>query len=266
MPVGAASFSEALRWGAECFHALKGRAAREGSPTAVGDEGGFAPEIATVERGPRAAHRGDRGGGLRARPARSPSRSIRAATRALRRDGRYRLERADTLRRDGHDRVLGRARASSFPIVSIEDGARPRTTGKGWTPLTEALGARCSSWATTCSSRTPSASSAASATASQRDPRQGEPDRHAHRDARRDRARAAERVPPIVSHRRGETEDTTIADLAVATNAGQIKTAAPCRGERIAKYNQLLRIEEELGDQARYAGGRSLSGAPPGVT
>jgi enolase len=69
----------------------------------------------------------------------------------------------------------------------------------------------------------------------------------------------------VVSHRSGETEDTTIADLAVATNAGQIKTGAPSRGERTAKYNQLLRIEEELGDDARYRGGRSLSGAPPGV-
>jgi cell division protein FtsB len=141
-----------------------------------------------------------------------------------------------------------------YPIVSIEDGMAEEDWD-GWKALTDRLGDRCSWWATTSSSPTPRASPAAStAGRGQLHPGQGQPDRHAHRDHSTPWTwPPATGYTAVMSHRSGETEDATIADLAVATNCGQIKTGAPARSDRVAKYNQLLRIEEQLGDAAAPA-------------
>jgi enolase len=263
MPVGAASFSEGLRWGAECFHALKGLLHEKGLATGVGDEGGFAPEIATASEALEWLLRAIDHAGLE--PGGDVALAMDPATSELRTDGgRYRLEGADRTADDlieYWDELVQR-----FPIVSIED-ALDQDDWEGWTRLTEALGARVQ------------------LVGDDLFVTNGERLEHGIRDGAAnsilikvnqigsltetlDTMALATRsgYSTVVSHRSGETEDTTIADLAVATNAGQIKTGAPSRGERTAKYNQLLRIEQELGDQARYAGGRSLSGAPPGVT
>ena len=268
MPVGAASFAEALRWGAEMLPRAEGDPARtKGSRTGVGDEGGFAPELATAARRWSCSSQAIEAAGLRAgrrdRAGAGPGR-----LRVLR-GRRATSSRADDADLRGDDRASGRTCSTRYPIVSIEDGlAEDDWDGLGGHHR-GARRARCSSSATTSSSRTRSGSSAGSSEGvGQRHPRQGEPDRHAHRDPRRDRTGAARTLRRRRSATAsGETEDTTIADLAVATNAGQIKAGAPSRGERTAKYNQLLRIEEELGETARYAGRqhpRSPAGARPG--
>ena len=262
MPVGAASFSEALRWGAECFHALKGLLHDEGLATGVGDEGGFAPEIATTSEALEWLMRAIEAAGLT--PGDDVALAMDPATSELRTDdGRYRLEGSD--RTTDEMVVFWSDLVDRFPIVSIEDGL-DQDDWEGWLTLTRALGTRVQ------------------LVGDDLFVTNGERLEHGIRDGiansilikvnqigslteTLDTMALATRsgYTNVVSHRSGETEDTTIADLAVATNAGQIKTGAPSRGERTAKYNQLLRIEEELGDQARYSGGRSLSGAPPGV-
>ena len=264
MPVGAASFSEALRWGAECFHALKGLLHEKGLATGVGDEGGFAPEIATASEALEWLLRAIEHAGLA--PGDDVALAMDPATSELRADdGRYRLEGAD---RTADDMIAiwdePRATASRS---SRSRTPSTRTTGTGGPRLTEALGARVQlvgdDLFVTNGERL------------ERGIRDGvansiliKVNQIGSLTETLDTMALATRsgYSTVVSHRSGETEDTTIADLAVATNAGQIKTGAPSRGERTAKYNQLLRIEEELGDQARYAGSRSLSGAPPGVT
>jgi enolase len=263
MPVGAASFSEGLRWGAEVFHSLKGLLHEKGLATGVGDEGGFAPEIGTASEALEWLLRAIERAGLA--PGDEVALAMDPATSELRADGgRYRLEGADRTADDliaFWDELVQR-----FPIVSIED-ALDQDDLEGWARLTEALGARVQlvgdDLFVTSGERL------------ERGIRDGaansiliKVNQIGSLTETLDTMALATRsgYSTVVSHRSGETEDTTIADLAVATNAGQIKTGAPSRGERTAKYNQLLRIEQELGDQARYAGGRSLSGAPPGVT
>jgi enolase len=178
-------------------------------------------------------------------------------------DGRYRLEGAE---RTADDMIgFWSGLIDRFPIVSIEDGL-DEDDWRGWAALTRELGARVQlvgdDLFVTNGERL------------ERGIREGvansiliKVNQIGSLTETLDTMALATRsaYANVVSHRSGETEDTTIADLAVATNAGQIKTGAPSRGERTAKYNQLLRIEEELGDDARYRGGRSLSGAPPGV-
>ena len=149
-----------------------------------------------------------------------------------------------------------------YPIVSIEDGLA-EDDWEGWAVLTEESATGSSSSATNLRHQ-PERLHGASTQGRQRDPGQGEPDRHADRDARRRRLAQGAGYTAVMSHRSGETEDATIADLAVASSAGQIKTGAPSRSRRVAKYNQLLRIEEELAGggfpgrtafpKARYAG------------
>jgi len=261
MPVGAASFSEALRWGAECFHALKGLLHAKGLATGVGDEGGFAPEIATANEALEWLLSAIEQAGLT--PGDDVALAMDPATSELRTgDGRYRLEGTD---RSADDMIAFWADLTGrFPIVSIEDGL-DQDDWEGWAALTRELGSRVQlvgdDLFVTNSERL------------ERGIREGvansiliKVNQIGSLTETLDTMALATRsgYSNVVSHRSGETEDTTIADLAVATNAGQIKTGAPSRGERTAKYNQLLRIEEELGDQARYAGGRALPGAPPG--
>ncbi len=257
MPVGAASFSEGLRWGVECFHALKGILHDKGLSTAVGDEGGFAPQIATggeaLELLLRAIETAGFEPGGEVALAMDPAVSELATG-----DGRYRLEGAD---RTSDDMVaFWTGLLDRFPIVSIEDPLG-EDDWQGWTSLVDAAGAR-----------TQLVGDDLFVTNVERLER-GIRERCANAilvkvnqigtltetlDAIALAQRSAFGV--VISHRSGETEDTTIADLAVATNAGQIKAGAPSRGERTAKFNQLLRIEERLGDDARYAGAELLGG------
>ncbi len=255
VPHGAESFADALRIGSEVYHALKARLHRDGLSTAVGDEGGFAPGDLLG----RGRDRADPRGGGRRRPRRRRRHRARPGDdRAL---PRRRLPRRGTrARRRAARGVVERACAGS--TRSSRSRTRcPRTTGTagGCSPSSSA--SACSSSATTSSSPIPCASQRASSagvanailvkvnqigTLSEA------------LDAIALGARSG--YCSVISHRSGETEDATIADIAVATNAGQIKTGAPCRSERVAKYNQLLRIEEQLGPQAAYPGLRAFAG------
>jgi enolase len=258
MPVGAASFSEALRWGTECFHALHALLKDKGLATGVGDEGGFAPELSTGAEACDLLVQAIERAGLE--PGAEVALALDPATSELYRDGAYHLEGAAR----SSDEMLGywTALLDRFPIVSIED-ALAEDDWDGWATLTRELGGRVQL-----------VGDDLFVTNTERLER-GIRDRAGNAilikvnqigsltetlDAISTAQHAAFGV--VVSHRSGETEDTTIADLAVATNAGQIKTGAPSRGERTAKYNQLLRIEEELGENARYAGPPGGGGAP----
>ncbi len=249
-PVGAASWSEALRWGSEVFHALASLLHDKGMATAVGDEGGFAPSVGTAGTALDLMVSAIETVGLD--PGTEVALAMDPAASEIFRDGVYRLEGRDRTAADMvafYENLL-----DSFPIVSIEDGMAEDDWG-GWKALTAA-----------CSSRVQLVGDDIFVT---------NPDRLEQGIRARvatailikvnqigtlsetlDVVRLAQLASygVVVSHRSGETEDTTIADLVVATNAGQIKAGAPSRGERTAKYNRLLRIEEELGEGARYAG------------
>jgi enolase len=256
MPVGAASFSEGLRWGAECFHALKGLLHDAGLATGVGDEGGFAPEIATASDAlgwlVRAIETAD------LTPGDDVALAMDPASSEFYRDGTYRLEGTD---RSSDDMVAFWADlVERFPVVSIED-ALAEDDWEGWATLTHGLGGRVQL-----------VGDDLFVTNTERLER-GIRERVANSILIKvnqigsltetlDAIDLATRngYASVISHRSGETEDTAIADLAVATNAGQIKAGAPSRGERTAKYNQLLRIEEELGEHARYGGSPRKAG------
>jgi enolase len=257
MPVGAASFSEAIRWGATCFHALRDILHDKGLSTAVGDEGGFAPQLSTgaeaLELLLRAIEVAGFEPGVEVALAMDPASSELAIA-----GGRYRLEGADRTTDDMID--FWSSLLDRFPIASIEDPLG-EDDWEGWARLVEAVG-----------SRTQVVGDDLFVTNVERLAR-GIRERSANAILVKvnqigtltetiDAIALAERsrLGVVVSHRSGETEDTTIADLAVATNAGQLKAGAPSRGERTAKFNQLLRIEEQLGDDARYAGAELLGG------
>jgi enolase len=257
MPVGASSFSEALRWGAECFHALKRILHDKGLSTAVGDEGGFAPQIATGAEALELLLQAIESAGFE--PGGEVALAMDPATSELATgDGRYHLEGAD---RTADDMIaFWSGLLDRFPIVSIEDPLG-EDDWEGWARLVATAGGR-----------TQIVGDDLFVTNMER----------LERGIREHDANAIlvkvnqigtltetldaialaqrSRFGVVVSHRSGETEDTTIADLAVATNAGQIKAGAPSRGERTAKFNQLLRVEEHLGDDARYAGAELLGG------
>jgi enolase len=257
MPVGASSFSEALRWGAETYHALKSLLAERGLSTAVGDEGGFAPDLAANEDAVKllveAIERAGRSPGDEVALAMDP------ATSELWSEGGYVLA--------GEGRTLSSAElvdywadlVDRYPIVSIEDGMAEEDWD-GWAALTKTLGHRVQLVGDDVF--------VTNVTLVERGIREGvanavlvklnqigtltetlETVELANRSSYR----------AVISHRSGETEDSTIADLSVALNAGQIKTGAPARSDRVAKYNQLLRIEEDLGESAAFLGRAALS-------
>ncbi len=262
MPVGAASFAEALRWGTETYHALRAVLAERDLSTAVGDEGGFAPDLPANEDAVRVLMEAiERAGRV---PGEEVAIALDPATSELWRDGAYVLE--------GEGRTLSPAElvdywvdlCGRYPIVSIEDGMAEEDWD-GWAALTAALGGRVQLVGddlfvtnvellargiaegvanallvkvNQIGTLTEALDAVALATGS------------AYRC--------------VMSHRSGETEDTTIADLAVAVNTGQIKTGAPARSDRVAKYNQLLRIEEDLGESAAFLGRAALAGRPGG--
>ncbi|HYX79141.1 MAG TPA: phosphopyruvate hydratase [Actinomycetota bacterium] len=258
-PVGAASLSEALRWGAEVTHALGAALKGKGLSTGVGDEGGFAPEISTAAEALDLLVQAIDAAGLE--PGDEVAIALDPASSELFGDERYRLEGAERSAAEMTSFYVGLLEA--FPIVSIEDPLA-QDDWEGWQQLTAELGSRCQLVGD--------------------DIFVTNPDRLGR--GIRERVGTAILIKPnqigtlsetldvieqasaagygaMMSHRSGETEDTTIADLAVASGVGQIKSGAPTRGERTAKYNRLLRIEEELGEGARYAGPAALRRRQP---
>ncbi len=251
MPVGAASFSEALRWGAETYHTLKALLHERGLSTAVGDEGGFAPDLAANEDAIRLLIEAiDRAGftpGEQIAIALDP-----ATTELYTDDGTYALK--------GEGRTLSSSElvdewarlCDAYPIVSIEDGMAEEDW-EGWALLTARLGDRVQlvgdDLFVTNVERLERGVVAGVANAILVKVNQ-----IGTLTETLDTVGLATRsaYASVMSHRSGETEDVTIADLAVATNCGQIKTGAPARSDRVAKYNQLLRIEAELGDTAVF--------------
>jgi len=256
MPVGAASFSEALRWGTECYHALKGALAARGLSTAVGDEGGFAPDLPNNEEAVKVLLEAIEAAGRT--PGSEIAIALDPATSELYVDGRYVLA--------GEGRSLTPIEMAAYwvdlcdryPIVSIEDGM-DEEDWEGWKALTDQLGDRVQlvgdDLFVTNVERLAEGIERGVANAILVKLNQI----GTLTETLDTMALATESsYRSVISHRSGETEDVTIADLAVATNAGQIKTGAPCRSDRVAKYNQLLRIEEELGDEARFLGARAV--------
>jgi enolase len=248
VPLGAESFSEALRVGAETYHALKKVLAGRGLATAVGDEGGFAPDLPTSEAAIGAILEAAEQAGHRDRVAIA----LDPASSEFYRDGVYRFEGREASGAEMADFYAGLV--DEFPIVSIEDGVA-EDDWDAWKALTERLGDRLQlvgddvfvtnpdrlrRWieAGVANSILIKVNQIGTLT----ETLEAISLAHSHG------------YSAVMSHRSGETEDATIADLAVATGVGQIKTGAPARTDRVAKYNQLLRIEEQLGDRATYPG------------
>jgi enolase len=257
MPVGAASYSEALRWGVETYHVLKGLLKDRGLSTAVGDEGGFAPNLASNEEAVTILIDAITRAGYT--PGTDIAIALDPATSELYRDGRYHLT--------GEGKVLSSddfvaywvRLCATYPIVSIEDGMA-EDDWDGWKALTAALGSTVQLvgddlFVTNTERLAMGIERGVANSVLVKVNQIGtltetlETVDLATRSA----------YTSVMSHRSGETEDTTIADLAVATNCGQIKTGAPARSDRVAKYNQLLRIEEQLGEAAAFRGRDALS-------
>jgi enolase len=261
VPVGAPSFAEGLRMGAEVYHALKGVLKGQGLATGVGDEGGFAPDLpgneAALELLVQAIGKAGYDAGQEIALALDPAAS------EFYRDGRYELAGdGRTLTSDGMVE-LWQTLCDRYPIVSIEDGLA-EDDWEGWTALTAALGDRVQLvgddlFVTNVERIQRGLDQGAANSVLIKVNQIGtltetfDAVELAHRG----------RYTTVMSHRSGETEDTTIADLAVAAGSGQIKSGAPCRTDRVAKYNQLLRIEELLGEVARYPGRRAFPRSYP---
>jgi enolase 1/2/3 len=248
VPAGATTFGEALRVGAEVFHALKGLLHERGFATAVGDEGGFAPDLDSSEEAIEAVLEAAERAGHRDRVAIA----LDPAATELYDDGHYRFEGNDEVG-DGMVQYLARL-VERYPIVSIEDGLA-EDDWTSWRALTEVSGSSVQLVGDDVFVTNPerlrrgiveNVGNAILIKVNQIGTLTETLDTMAM-------AREAG-YACVMSHRSGETEDTTIADLAVATGCGQIKTGAPSRSDRVAKYNQLLRIEEELGERAVYPG------------
>jgi enolase len=262
VPVGAPTFSEALRWGAETYHALKSILVEKGLSTGVGDEGGFAPDLPDNETAVTVLLEAiERAGYV---PGDDVALALDPATTELWRDGGYELK--------GEGRTLSSEAlvdywaelCGRYPIVSIEDGMA-EDDWDGWRALTARLGASVQLVGDDVFVTNPVLL------------RRGIAEGVANSILVKlnqigtltetlDTVELATRsgYATVISHRSGETEDTTVADLAVATNSGQLKAGAPARSDRVAKYNQLLRIEEALGDAARFAGRATMSGSARG--
>jgi enolase len=251
VPLGAPTFREALRYGAEVYHALKAVLKEKGLATGLGDEGGFAPELASS----RAALdlMGEAVGKAGLVLGEDIAFAIDAAASEFHHDDGYRFEGQTRSAAQMHEFYA--ALVASYPIVSLEDPL-DEEDWTGWQELTAAIGDKVQIVGddifVTNVDRISRGIAERSANALLVKVNQ-----IGSLTETLDSVELAHRAGfrCMMSHRSGETEDTTIADLAVATNCGQIKTGAPARSERVAKYNQLLRIEEELDDAARYAGG-----------
>ncbi|MDH4148311.1 MAG: phosphopyruvate hydratase [Acidimicrobiia bacterium] len=258
MPVGAASFSEGLRWGVQCYHTLKKVLGERGLSTGIGDEGGFAPNLGSNEEAVQLLMAAIEATGLR--PGEDMALALDVASTEFFRDGRYVLAgEGRTLEPAGMVELLA-GLVDRYPIVSIEDGMAEEDWD-GWSQLTAAVGDRCQLvgddlFVTNTERLARGIEGGVANSILVKVNQIGTLTETLEAVAMATRAGYSS----VMSHRSGETEDTTIADLAVATNCGQIKTGAPARSDRVAKYNQLLRIEEQLGDTAAYLGGAALSG------
>ena len=258
MPVGAESFSEALRWGVEVFHTLKGVLKKRGYNTAVGDEGGFAPSVKSNTEAIEVILEAIQGAGYR--PGKDIAIALDPASSEFFKDGKYVFKKSDKSVKSSEEMVRFWAKwVADYPIVSIEDGLA-EDDWDGWKMMTEELGDKIQlvgdDLFVTNTERL-----------------QEGIDRHVANSIlikvnqigtvseTLDAIALARRngYTAVISHRSGESEDTFIADLAVATGAGQIKTGSASRTDRIAKYNQLLRIEEALDEQARFPGISALN-------
>ena len=252
VPVGARSFSDALRTGAEVFHALKGTLHDRGLSTAVGDEGGFAPDLDSNQAALDALIEGIEAAGYR--PGDDVAIALDPATSELHEDGSYGLEHEGRKLASAELADLWEEVASRYPVVSIEDGM-DEEDWDGWRMLTERIGDSVQLvgddlFVTNTERLRRGIDSGVANSILVKVNQIGTLTETL--DAVRTAADAG--YTAVMSHRSGETEDTTIADLAVATGCGQIKTGAPSRSDRVAKYNQLLRIEEALGADAEYPG------------
>ncbi len=261
-PVGAASFAEALRWGTETYHALKRLLHDRGLNTALGDEGGFAPDLPSNEDAAKLLVEAIEAAGYR--PGDDVALALDIASTELFDDGSYSLagEGVTYSSADFADWIAGLC--DRYPIVSIEDGMA-EDDWDGWKALTDRLGRRIQLVGddnfVTNPERVQRGIDAGVANSILIKVNQIGTLTETLDTVELGR-RAA--YTSVMSHRSGETEDTTIADLAVATNCGMIKTGAPARSDRVAKYNQLLRIEEELGPVAAYLGGAAFAGGNAG--
>jgi enolase len=252
VPVGAASFGEGLRVGAEVFHALKRTLHDAGLATAVGDEGGFAPDLASNEAALEELVGGIEAAGYK--PGDDVAIALDPATSEFYDDGSYVLEHEGRTLSADQMAAYWADISSRYPVVSIEDGMDEEDWG-GWRALTEAVGERVQLvgddlFVTNTERLRRGIDSGVANSILIKVNQIGT------LSETLDAVRTAQEAgyTAVMSHRSGETEDTTIADLAVATGCGQIKTGAPSRSDRVAKYNQLLRIEEELGADAKYPG------------
>jgi enolase len=258
VPHGASSFSECLRMGTEVFHRLKRTLHERGLSTAVGDEGGFAPDLESNEAALEALVAGIAAAGYR--PGEDVAVALDPATSELYRDGAYRLEYEGRTLSAAELSAYWADLAARYPVVSIEDGM-DENDWDGWRELTERLGGGLQLVGDDLFVTNP------------RRLREGiergvanailvKPNQIGTLTETLEAIRIAQDAgyATVMSHRSGETEDVTIADLAVATGCGQIKTGAPSRSDRVAKYNQLVRIEEALDGDAGFPG-RSLFGA-----
>jgi len=258
MPVAADSVADAVRMGAEIFHTLKKALKDAGHNTNVGDEGGFAPNLKSADEALTFIMRAIEGAGYK--PGEDVMLALDCAATEYFKNGKYTLA--------GEGKTLDAAAmvkyleglVSRYPIISIEDGMS-EDDWEGWKALTQALGARCQligdDLFVTNTERLAQGIERGIANSILVKVNQ-----IGTLSETLDAVSMAQRAAytAVISHRSGETEDATIADLAVATNAGQIKTGSLCRSDRLAKYNQLIRIEGELGDVARYAGKSVIRG------
>ncbi len=252
MPVGAESFREALRMGAEIFHTLKGALKKAGHNTNVGDEGGFAPNLPSAEAGLDFVMKAVEQAGYK--PGKDVYLALDCAATEFFKNGKYDYEGEGKVRSiDEQVKYLAKL-AKDYPIISIEDGMA-EDDWEGWKALTDLIGKTCQLvgddlFVTNTKRLKQGITQGVANSILVKVNQIGsltetlEAVEMAHKAA----------YTAVMSHRSGETEDATIADLAVATNCGQIKTGSLARSDRLAKYNQLLRIEEELGAQAQYAG------------
>jgi len=260
LPVGLPNFAEALRAGVEIFHSLKSVLKAKGLNTAVGDEGGFAPDLKSNEQAIEVILEAITKAGYAA--GRDVYLGLDVASSEFYKDGVYRL--------DGEGKTLSSAQlidfyagwCAKYPIITIEDGMA-EGDWDGWKALTERLGSKVqlvgddlfvTNTAIFKQGIERSIANAILIKVNQIGTLTETLEAIA--------MAAAANYASIVSHRSGETEDTTIADISVATTATQIKTGSLCRSDRVAKYNQLLRIEEALGAQARYAGRSAFPNVP----
>ncbi len=252
MPVGAESFSQCLQWGAEIYHNLKGVLKSRGLPTTVGDEGGFAPSLPTNEAAIELILEAIQKAGLT--PGDDVYIALDPASSEIYEDGKYHLATENRALTSSEMVQFWADWVDRYPIISLEDGL-DENDWEHWSELVSAIGDRVQivgdDLLVTNVERVERAIAEGSANALLC---------KVNQIGTLTESIAASRLSQkhnwavVVSHRSGETEDSTIADLVVALNAGQIKTGAPARSDRVAKYNQLLRIEEDLGSAARFAG------------